>query len=811
MTTGQKIIIRIIAILLACLILLLFPGIRKSVDSVAGNFLSEVRGELEPDSGIVLIYFSEEDISRIGPWPVKRNYYALLINHLTKLKVKRIGLEVFLSSRLVTQTVYDQLLKNEIEKSGKVVLSSLAGRIIESGGKFFTDSLSYPSPKLLNEDFPSGHINFIKEEDYMIPVELMNSGNSEKAFALQLADIDATFSSFAVNYFCSWKKFKRYSVIEFNNLVYNQSNELKKFKDKVVIIGVGDLSIAPNIKSTFDDSMPGMALHAFALDNLLNQRFLKPAAYIPSAIILILTLLAFIYFINKAGKKMYTKYLLLVLAVVLICFMLSSFLFLKIAYSFFFLPFTVLAAADFALYFFEGREKLLNETEILKVLLDKKEKELARLQTELDASGAGSSELISKIKSLKSEIEKLRESDEDRLEAGFNAGADTKNLLGIVYRSKKMNETAELIKKAAPTDATILIIGESGTGKELAARAIHLLSKRKDNNFIAVNCGALSENLLESELFGHVRGAFTGANADKKGRFEAADNGTIFLDEIGETTENFQLKMLRVLQFGEIEKVGSSSARKVDVRIIAATNKDLETLVKEKKFRQDLYYRLNVFKINLPSLRERKEDIEILAAHFLSSESPEMNFSKSALQAVKEYEWKGNVRELESVIKRAVIFAKAESRNLVQLSDLPGEVVKQVKFNFEDHVLEALRNKKFSHSSVTETAKELGDVNRTLISENFRGTVFKVLSESEFNIAKSVSIISGTDDEEVNERVRGKIQTFLSNIEKDIRSTGSSSYDTVKASLSSKYKNLPVKFHRYLDEVIRRKIKPGDM
>jgi len=784
---------------------LLFPGIRKSIDSAAENFLTEVRGELEPDSGIVLIYFSEEDISRIGPWPVKRNYYALLINQLTRLKVKRIGLEVFLSSRLITQTVYDQLLKNEIEKSGKVVLSSLAGRIIESRDKFFTDSLSYPSPKLLNEAFPSGHINFIKEEDYIIPVKLMNNGNFEKAFAFQLADTDAEEKSIAVNFICSWEKFKKYSVIDFNNLVYSNSNELQNLKDKTVIIGVGDLSIARHIRSTFNDAMPGMALHAFALDNLLNNRFLKTEAYLPSGILLTIILIGFILVVNKVKGKIYVKYLILLLAIVLVCFALASFFFLKLAFSFFFLPFAVLAATDFAIYFFEGREKLLNETEILKVLLDKKEKELSRLQTELDASGAGSSELISKIKSLKSEIEKLRESDEDRSAAGLEAVADTKNLFGIVYRSKIMNETAELIKKAAPTDATILIIGESGTGKELAARAIHLLSKRKDNNFVAVNCGALSENLLESELFGHVRGAFTSANADKKGRFEAADNGTIFLDEIGETTENFQLKMLRVLQFGEIEKVGSSAANKVDVRVVAATNKDLETLVKEKKFRQDLYYRLNVFKIMLPSLRERKEDIEILAVHFLKSESQEMNFSKSALQALNDYEWKGNVRELESVIKRAVIFAKAENRNLVQLSDLPGDVVKQVKFNFEDHVLEALRNKKFSHSSVTETAKELGDVNRTLISENFRGTVFKVLCETEFNIAKTVSIISCTDDEEVNERVRGKIQTFLSNIEKDIRSTGSSNFNTVKTILSQKYKNLPVKFHWYLDEVIRWK------
>lgn len=803
MAPRQKIIIQSGAVLLACLFLLLFSDARRVTDSAAGDIFVKLRGELKPDSSIVLVYFSEEDISRIGPWPVKRNYYALLINHLTRLNVKKIGLEIFLSSRLVTQTIYDQLLKNEIEKSGKVFLSSLAGRIIEGGDKFYTDSLSYPSPKLLNENFPSGHINFLREEDYVIPLGITNYGLIEKAFALQLSDTEAAGNSIAVNFHCSWERFTKYSVIEFNDLVYNNSSELKKLQDKIVIIGVGDLSVARQIQSTFDDAMPGMALHAFALDNLLNNRYLRTEAYLPSAILLILILMGFIFLVNKVKGKIYINYLVFGLTVILICFALSMIFFQKIAHSFFILPFAALIAASLTAYFLEGRKKLLNETEILKSLLNKKETELARLQTELDSSGAGSSELISKINTLKADIEKLRESDEDRLKADVEYRVEIKDLFGIVYRSKAMSEAAELIKKAAPTDATILITGESGTGKELAARAIHLLSTRKDNNFVAVNCGALSESLLESELFGHMRGAFTGANADKKGRFEAADKGTIFLDEIGETTENFQLKMLRVLQFGEIEKVGSSYTNKVDVRVIAATNKDLEMLVNEKKFRQDLYYRLNVFQIKLPSLRNRKEDIEILAGHFLKNESKEMNFSKAVLQALNDYEWKGNVRELESVIKRAVIFAKAENRNLIQLSDLPGEIVKRVKYNFEDHVLESLRSKRFSHSSVTETAKELGNVNRTLISENFRGMAFKILCESDFDLEETVSIIGGTGDEEVKERVQGKIQTFINNIEKDISSTGSVSFDSVKKSLSSKYKNLPVKFHSYLDKVIQ--------
>ena len=380
----------------------------------------------------------------------------------------------------------------------------------------------------------------------------------------------------------------------------------------------------------------------------------------------------------------------------------------------------------------------------------------------------------------------------------------------LVYTSNSMAQIVELIKKAAPTDSTILITGESGTGKELVARAIHSVSKRKNKNFIAVNCGALTDSILESELFGHVRGSFTGATADKPGRFELADQGTIFLDEIGETSENFQVKMLRVLQSGEIEKVGSTKVERVNVRVVAATNKNIVELVKEKKFREDLYYRLNVITIELPPLRERKEDIDVLANSFLLAEAPEISLSKAVLQALNDYQWKGNVRELESVIKRAIIFARSEKRNLIQLSDLPKEIVKEARYSFEDLVLESLRNKKFTHSSIAETAKELGNVNRTMIAENLRGLALKTLVENEFNIEKTVSIISGTEENEVKDRVLLKVQTFINNIQKDVKKSGDKDFESLKRQFSSKYKNLPAKFHSYLDEVLKWKTKSPD-
>ncbi len=250
------------------------------------------------------------------------------------------------------------------------------------------------------------------------------------------------------------------------------------------------------------------------------------------------------------------------------------------------------------------------------------------------------------------------------------------HLGGIIAKSQIMQNVFSFIKASAASDTTILIQGESGTGKELVAEAIHSIGKRRDKPMVTVNCSALPESLLESELFGHVKGAFTGASQDRVGRFEQADGGTIFLDEIGEIAPYIQVKLLRVLQQKEIERVGESRKRKVNIRVITALNKNLKFLVDAGSFREDLYYRLKVFPIYLPPLRERKEDIPLLVNHFIKMNNAKSNvnvkgISKSALKALMDCDWPGNIRELANAIEHAFVLCSGRE---IYISDLPFEI-----------------------------------------------------------------------------------------------------------------------------------------
>jgi formate hydrogenlyase transcriptional activator len=306
---------------------------------------------------------------------------------------------------------------------------------------------------------------------------------------------------------------------------------------------------------------------------------------------------------------------------------------------------------------------------------------------------------------------------------------------GIVGSSTALRGVLDQIQTVAPTDSTVLIEGETGTGKELIAQAIHTHSRRRDRPFVKLNCAAIPLGLLESELFGHEKGAFTGAVGQKIGRFEAANGGTLFLDEIGDIPLELQAKLLRVLQEQEFERLGSRYTHRVNVRVVAATNQDLVTLVAEKLFRMDLYYRLNVFPVALPPLRRRPEDIPMLVAHFVRRYAERMakrieKITSNAMDALVRYPWPGNIRELQNFIERAVILTNG---GVLQLSEFPpNPIVPKDAVTLadaeRDHILNALRESNWVVGGAAGAAARLGVKRTTLISKMRRRGVSRALA-----------------------------------------------------------------------------------
>ena len=345
----------------------------------------------------------------------------------------------------------------------------------------------------------------------------------------------------------------------------------------------------------------------------------------------------------------------------------------------------------------------------------------------------------------------------------------------LVGKSPRMKIVRALIAKLASSDSTVLITGESGTGKELAARAIHEMSPRRGQAFVPVNCGAIPEELLESELFGHVRGAFTGAVNARQGRFQLAHGGTLFLDEIGEMSPKLQVKLLRVLQEREFEPVGSDHSVQVDVRVITATNQDLRAAVREGKFREDLFYRLNVLPLELPPLRQRDGDIALLIRHFLSLhgriKSKELlEVDSTAMVALEKYDWPGNVREVENLIERLVVLTEGK---IIRANDLPDYVMNNTVPQHQsstrvtlpeegvdlDGVLERIENgfiqQALQRSRGNKTvAAELLNLNRTTLIERLRKKGMLPTSRRALPIAEPVGNLTGNGFSLTESRLR---------------------------------------------------------
>lgn len=822
-----------------------------------------MRGEVQADTNIVLLYFDSEDISALGGWPLRRNYYALLIEILTKLEVEAIGIDIFLGTKSREFPEYDLLLTSVLEKSKNVVLSSYyravspsdqrvgprSTKATEASVVWRGEGYQQPFDGLAQAARGVGHTNLLEGSNQKVPVFISDGITISSSFFLELArarfdgeipesdsavgistslppgSVDFPISSDGtlwINFLGSLKSFRSYRAVEvirgfeFERHGIEPSIDLDTFRGKIVLIGVIAEGFGNFFKTPFSNTFPAVGIHATLLDNALQGRFLSNFGRVSSFFISLSLFFVGIVLFRMGGESRGVYFVIgILVAYVLIsqiCFSLFNLVFPVVQ------PALVLVLPLLIVHVIEHRiiqtmvKRLSSEKSSVESELREKELQLSLLEHELlegeqvDPSGS-SSDLRDRVKRIKEDIRTLSKEVNDlaTYQIPPELGKSGEEIYErIVYdRASKMSDVVSMIEKIANSNANILILGESGTGKELVANAIHRRSTRRNGPFVAVNCGALTETLLESELFGHERGSFTGAVKDKPGRFELANNGTILLDEIAETSSAFQVKLLRVIQEGEFERVGSTKTMKVDVRIIAATNKDIRRLIEEKKFREDLYYRLNVFSIDLPPLRERKPDVAVLTERFLKNEDPTLSVSETVMEVLRNYGWPGNVRELEMAIKRASILARSEQRSLLRLKDFPSDIQQAAKsfIELDDKILESLRAKEFSHSSISETANELGGLNRGTVSEYFRGLSFRSFFVHNWDLDAAARDIAGTTDEVIIDRVRKKLNDYLENVTQPI--DRQKQFDEARPLLKQKYKNLPQKYHSFLDEVIR--------
>jgi len=847
------------------LLLVLLRSPLALVEDQVTHVRYDVRGPLAADTNIVIVYIDQEAI-RSMHWPVRRNFYGLMLKALADLRVRAVGIEAFFEDQSAEYPEYDDLLARMVSVAGNVVLTSYFDSVAAGAGPAPRDSLpgalfEYPAvladvssgaglrlpfPSLRNAAAGIGHVNigsgsgidlFIGEGNARVPafgLELARvflgaprSGVVCQASRLEFRRDAGTFACgtgtdgrAVINFPGGAQTFRAYPFLEvlraYDALRADRTPAFPvgSLTGKIVLIGLIAEGRSNFLPTPVDPRLPAVLLHGAVIDNILRDRFLHETPWWLTILIAVgaalLTGAAAIALRSPINRWTLAAVPLVTVALSFVLFAACGILLPLMTI----VPLCLIAgAAGVVKRQRRAKDRVEHLEEEKRGILERlhdREAKVASLEQQLadrtDARpGVNAEELVEEIRRYRAEIRSLssQADDLDAFESEESTfSAEQAEFESMVYSGAgPMAAVVEFVGKIAPSDAPVLILGESGTGKELVARAIHRRSPRSSGMFVAVNCGALAESLLESELFGHEKGAFTGAVKDKPGRFELADGGTIFLDEIGEVSEGFQLKLLRVLQEGEFERVGGTKTLRVNVRLVAATNVDLKELVRQKKFREDLYYRMDVLSVALPPLRERQADIPLLVGHFLKREGGDVRISKNVMNALGNYRWPGNIRELESVIKRGVLLAKAERRPMVTIKDLSEEIAAAARgaAPVEEQVLESLREKAFSRSSVTDTADEMGGLNRGTVAEYLRGECLKAFADSTFDLDRAVRRISLSADPAVNERVRKKFQDYLASIAEGL--SPAQTWDVNRMALRPKSKNLPQKYHRYLEQV----------
>ncbi len=831
---------------LLLIVLFLFSGItilpvREHISKASLDSLFHLRGGRLVSKDIVFVYIDSRDIQELGGWPITRDYYGYLTFVLKQAGARVVGIDILFSSANSRYPEYDVDFATFLETSRNVCLPFVFRDISTSfqGEKqsfLLGNQPIYPIDLFRQHALDLGFSNIADETTVRENVLAVAHENEiTYAMGLQLARYyllgkessvevkkrriilrnDSTaitiptdkYHRLFLNVFGDVSALQSMSLVDLLQTFQRDPGSLD-LKDKLVFVGVTAPGTAPMKVTLLNPSFPASLVHFTVAENIMQRNFLR---FTPWWLYLMLVAGAILlvdryFFINL--KRV------LVIVAGLAIYLLGA----VILFKFFnlILPFFLPVAAVLVSMIVFGLQQYIRERRVQTRLeqiyseqIDNKQQELyqaeerfqqtrqhleSQLQSVSEDSRSKLEEQHQEIYRLQTELRDLQASQT------VEVSPDSNKFPQIIHGpDSPMQGVLNLVEKVSSDNIPVLISGETGTGKEVIAHAIHTSGERADQAFVAVNCGALPETLLESELFGHEKGAFTGATSQRKGRFELADGGTLFLDEITETTAAFQAKLLRVLQEKTFERLGGEKSIQVDVRIIAASSKNITKQVQNELFREDLFYRLNGFPIELPPLRERPQDILLLAKHFLKKHGYEniASFSDRAGEILKSYTWPGNVRELENTIRRAAILAQSDGRTLIQEIDLPQNVRKHSKDlaaiqyqSLDEQILDTLRSLKFSHSSISQTAQALGNRDRGTITEYFRGLCFEYLVQANFDIQKAAENLAGTPEAEVVDKVKSKMLDYTQKL-KD----GAANRQTL-------FKGLPKKYHPYLNRLI---------
>jgi transcriptional regulator with PAS, ATPase and Fis domain/CHASE2 domain-containing sensor protein len=857
--TYQRIHANLIPFLAITLIWCILQSLPTSFNEWLENFSSDIlfklRGNRQLTDDILYVFIGQEDANELGGWPITRDYYGYLTHLSNKAGAKTVAFDILFDRNQYSYQEFDEVMRDFFKETNNICLPMTFGELAIAQPQLNANfripegnQPAFPIPELLESAAAIGFSNLGKQSTIRkIPLianfqdtvifsfglemarlyldgEIISTQNT--AYILLANDEGKTIKiptdrrgNIRLNHFGDLENVNHISFVELLQNLDEISNPLD-LSNKMIVVGVTVPGSAILKGTPLTENLPASLIHVTVAENIIHQNFLRSITLFAKLLIILL----FVLFVFLSWKEPKSKFVFLLGFGFLILYWLVCLITFSLYHTILPLVFPTLAFITAFLYLqlIESR-KVKVEHQNVKILfeeqLSEKEAQLQQAKKQLD-------KYRSELKSQEKQSQELQELSLQREREILQLENELRDLHAYIIPQKpharedffdiihspssKLTQVLELVNRIRDDDIPVLIVGETGSGKEMIARAIHKTSRRKNKPFIAINCGALTETLLESELFGHEKGSFTGAISKRRGRFELANGGTIFLDEISETTPSFQAKLLRILQEGSFERVGGESNLQVDVRIIAASNKNLQTELERGNFRSDLFYRLNGFPINLPSLRERKEDIPLLVNHFLSKYDYKQvkNISDQAIEFLKRYSWPGNVRELENMVRRAAILAQSDHRDLIRLTDLAPEIINSSSqtetdkkyYPLETQILDILRSYKFSHSAISQTAKTLGNKDRGTVTEYFRGICFEELVKARFDSKEAATNIAASSDENVVEKIEKKIQDYLNNLMPlpDTTQTGMNNLTNLP-----QFKGLPKKYHHALLQVIK--------